>query len=70
MYIYIYIRYFIHIYKILYIYIYIYIYINIYILGNFLKFNTANWQVFPLKYKFFDKYNTSTTKKTLNCCMC
>ena len=32
-------------------------------LGELLKFNTANWQAFPLKYKAFDKYNTSTTKE-------
>ena len=33
------------------------------ILGKLLKFNTANWLAFPLKYKAFKKYNTSTTKK-------
>ena len=33
------------------------------IIGELLKFNTANWLAFPLKYKAFDKYNTSTTKK-------
>ena len=33
-----------------------------------LKFNTANGQASPLKYKAFDKYYTSTTTKmTLNC---
>ena len=41
------------------------------VLGELLKFNTANWITFPLKYKAFDKYNTSTKKKkkkmTLNC---
>ena len=40
------------------------------VLGELLKFNTVNWQASPLKYKAFDKYNTSTTKKrTLNCCV-
>ena len=28
-----------------------------------LKVNTANWPALPLKYKVFDKYNTSTTKE-------
>ena len=39
------------------------------VLGEFLKFNTPHWLAFPLKYKAFDKYNTSTTtkKRTLNC---
>ena len=38
------------------------------IIGKLLKVNTANWPSFPLKYKVFDKYNTSTTKKrTMNC---
>ena len=32
------------------------------VLGELSKVNTANWQVFPLKYKVFDKYNTSSTK--------
>ena len=32
-------------------------------IGELLKFNTANWQAFPLKYKSFDKYNTLTTKE-------
>ena len=36
---------------------------TMWILGELLKFNTANWQLSPLKYKAFDKYNTSTTKK-------
>ena len=36
--------------------------------GELLKFNTANWLAFPLRYKVFDKYNISITKKrTLNC---
>ena len=35
------------------------------VIGELLKVNTANWQAFPLKYKVFDKYNTSTTKKGL-----
>ena len=29
------------------------------------KFNTANWQASPLKYKVFDKCNFSTTKRGL-----
>ena len=33
------------------------------VLGELLKFNTTNWQAFPLKYNAFDKFNTSTTKK-------
>ena len=33
------------------------------VIGELLKFNTANWLAFPLKYKSFDKYNTSTTKE-------
>ena len=33
------------------------------VIGELLKFNTANWRVSPLKYKAFDKYNTSTTKE-------
>ena len=38
------------------------------VIGELLKVNTANWLAFHLKYKVFDKYNTSTTKKrTLNC---
>ena len=37
------------------------------VIGELLEFNMANWRAFPLKYKVFDKYNTSTTKKTLNC---
>ena len=30
------------------------------VIGELLKFNTPNWQAFPLKYKAFDKYYTST----------
>ena len=38
------------------------------VIGELLKVNTANWLAFPLKYKIFDKYNTSTTeKRTPNC---
>ena len=38
------------------------------VIGELLKVNTANWLAFSLKYKVFNKYNTSTTKKrTLNC---
>ena len=38
------------------------------VLGELLKVNTVNWLAFPMKYKAFNKYNTSTTKKrTLNC---
>ena len=38
------------------------------VLGELLKFNAANRLAFPLKYKAFNKCNTSTTKKrTLNC---
>ena len=39
------------------------------VLGESLKFNTANWLAFPLKYEVLDKYNASVTKKkrTLNC---
>ena len=33
------------------------------VVGELLKVNTANWLAFPLKYKFFDKYNSSTIKK-------
>ena len=33
------------------------------VLGELLKFNTANCLAFPLKYKAFHEYNTSTTKK-------
>ena len=33
------------------------------VIGELLKVNTANWLAFPLKYKVFDKYNSSTTKK-------
>ena len=33
------------------------------VICELLKVNTANWQAFPLKYKVFDRYNTSTTKK-------
>ena len=33
------------------------------VIDELLKFNTANWLVFFLKYKAFDKYNTSTTKE-------
>ena len=32
------------------------------LLGEFLKVNSANWQVFPLKYKVFNKHNSSTSK--------
>ena len=41
------------------------------VLGELLKFNTANWVAFPLKYKVFDKYNTTKKKKkkTLNGCV-
>ena len=35
------------------------------VIGELLKVNTANWIAFPLKYKVFDKYMTSTTKKGL-----
>ena len=37
------------------------------VIGKSLKVNTANWLTFPLKYKVFNKYNISTTKRTLNC---
>ena len=40
------------------------------VLGELLKFNTANWLAFPLKYKAFDEYNTSTTKKTNSELLC
>ena len=33
------------------------------VIGELLKFNTANWLASPLKYKAFDKYNTWTTKE-------
>ena len=33
------------------------------VIGELLKFNTANWRAFPLKYKAFDKYNTLTRKE-------
>ena len=33
------------------------------VIGELLKVNTTYWQAFLLKYKVFDKYNTSTTKK-------
>ena len=33
------------------------------VIGELLKVNTANWLAFPLKYKVFDKYNSSTIKK-------
>ena len=33
------------------------------VIGELLKFHTANWLAFPLKCKAFDKYNTSLTKK-------
>ena len=36
---------------------------TMWVIGELSKFNTANWPAFPLKYKVFDKYNTSTTKK-------
>ena len=37
------------------------------IIGELLKVNTAKWIAFSLKYKVFDKYNTSQQKRTLNC---
>ena len=38
------------------------------VIGELLKVNTAKWLAFILKYKVFDEYNSSTTKKrTLNC---
>ena len=37
------------------------------VIVELLKVNTANWRDFPHKYKVFDKYNTSTTKKSLSC---
>ena len=33
------------------------------VIGELLKVNTANWPAFPLRYKVFDKYNTSTAKE-------
>ena len=33
------------------------------VIGEFLKVNTGNWPDLPLRYKVFNKYNTSTTKK-------
>ena len=35
--------------------------------GELLKWNTANWLLFPLKYKAFNKYNTSIKKRILHC---
>ena len=35
------------------------------VIGELLKFNTANWLIFPLKCKAFDKYNTFTTRKKI-----
>ena len=32
------------------------------VLGELLKVNMANWLAFPLKYKVFDKHNSSTRK--------
>ena len=29
------------------------------VIGELFKFNTANWLAFHLKYKVFDKYNSS-----------
>ena len=29
------------------------------VIGEVLGVNTANWLAFPLKYKVFDKYNSS-----------
>ena len=40
---------------------------TMWVLGELLKFNRANWLASPLKYKAFNKYNTSTTERTLNC---
>ena len=36
-------------------------------MGELLKVDTANWLAFPLKYKVFDKYNSSTKKKKKDC---
>ena len=36
-------------------------------LGELFKVNTANWLGSLFKYKIFDKYNSFTIKKTLNC---
>ena len=33
------------------------------VISELLKVNTANWLAFPLKYKVFNKYKTSTKKK-------
>ena len=33
------------------------------VIGELLKFNTANWRASPLNTRPFHKYNTSTTKK-------
>ena len=33
------------------------------VIGKLLKVNITNWQAFLLKYKVFDKYNTSTKKE-------
>ena len=35
------------------------------VIGELLKVNTANWRAFPLKYKVFNKYNTSRIKNGL-----
>ena len=35
------------------------------VIGELLKVNTDNWLAFPLKYKVFDKYNTSTPPKKI-----
>ena len=37
------------------------------VIGELLKFNTANWIAFPIEYKAFEKYNIRLQKKTLNC---
>ena len=35
------------------------------VIGELLKVNTGSWLAFHLKYKIFEKYNISTTKKGL-----
>ena len=37
------------------------------VIGEILRVNTSNWQDFSLKYKVFDNYNSSTTKRIMNC---
>ena len=37
------------------------------VVGELWKINTANWLALPLKYKVFDNYNSSTTKRIMNC---